>query len=68
MQTVNHVYSVSYSVIIPQCPAQLIVVHLGFTLPGPPQPGHFIRVLDDKLAIVPLPRDDIMILFFPEQL
>lgn len=41
---------------------------MGFTLPGPPQTGHFVRVLDDKLAVVPLPGDDIMILFFPEQL
>lgn len=61
-------YSASFSAIIPQCPAQLIVVHLWFTLPGPPQPGHFIWVLDDKLAVVPLPGDDIMILFLPEQL
>lgn len=60
-------YSGSFSVIIPQCPAQLIVVHLGFTLPSPPQPGHFIWVLDDELAIVPLPGNDIMILFFPEE-
>lgn len=55
-------------VILPQCPAQLVVVHLWFTLPGPPKSGHLIWVLDDKLAVVPLPGNDIMIFFFPEQL
>lgn len=55
-------------VVISQSPAQFIVVHLGFALPGPPEPSHFIWILDDKLAIVPLPGDDIMILLFPEQL
>ena len=55
-------------VTIPQCPAQLVVVHLGFTLPGPPKSGHLIWVLYDKLAIVPLPGNDIMIFFFPQQL
>lgn len=53
--------------VIPQRSAQLIVIHLGFTLPGAPQPGHFIRVLDDELAIIPLPGNDIMVFFFPEQ-
>lgn len=60
--------TVYFSVIIPQSPAQLIIVHLGFTLPGPPESSHFIWILDDKLAIVTLPGDDIMILLFPEQL
>lgn len=55
-------------VVVSESPAQLVVVHLGFTLPGPPQPGHLIRVLDDELAVVPLPGDDVMVLFFPEQL
>lgn len=58
----------AFSASSPQCPAELIIVHLRFTLPGTPKPGHLVWILDDKLAVVPLPRDDIMILLFPEQL
>jgi len=67
-QIPNESNTFSVCVFIPESPAQLIVVHLGFTLPGPPQPGHLIRVLDDELSIVSLPGDNIVILFFPEQL
>lgn len=57
----------SLVVVVSQGPAELIIVHLGFTLPGPPEPGHFIWILNYKFTIIPLPGDDIMILLFPEQ-
>lgn len=52
----------------PQRSAELVVVHLGFALPDPPQAGHLVGVLDDKLAVVALPRDDIVVLLFPQEL
>ncbi|MEQ2230147.1 hypothetical protein ILYODFUR_026279 [Ilyodon furcidens] len=67
-QTLKQAHSASLTVGLPQCPAELVVVHLGFALSRPPQSGHLIGILDDKLAVVPLPCDDIMILLFPEQL
>lgn len=57
-----------HSSVPPECSAELVVVHLRFTLPRPPQAGHLVWVLDDKLSVVSLPGDDIMVLLFPEQL
>lgn len=57
-----------HSLVPPECSAELVVVHLRFTLPRPPQAGHLVWVLDDKLSVVSLPGDDIMVLLFPEQL
>lgn len=53
--------------VVPQRSAQLIVIHLGFALAGAPQAGHLVRVLDDELAVVPLPGNDVVVFFFPEQ-
>lgn len=52
----------------PESSAELVVVHLRFTLPGPPQTRHLIGVLDDKLPVVSLPGDDVVVLLFPQQL
>lgn len=41
---------------------------MGFALAGAPQAGHFVRVLDDELAVIPLPGDDVVVFFFPQQL
>ena len=53
---------------VPQCSAQLVVVHLGFAFPGPPESGHLVGVLDDKLSVVALPGDDVVVLLLPQQL
>lgn len=53
--------------LLPECSAELIIVHLWLTLAGTPESRHLIRVLDDKLAVVALPRDDIVVLLFPQQ-
>jgi hypothetical protein len=58
----------AHSPFSPQSPAQLVIVHLGFALADPPEASHFIRVLDDKLPVVPLPSDDALVLLFPKQL
>lgn len=53
----------------PESPAQLVVVHLGLAFPPAPQPGHFIRVLDDKLPVFALlPGDHVPELLLLQQL
>ena len=54
--------------LVPQRPAQLVVVHLGLALACPPQTGHLVGVLDDKLPVVALPGDDVVVLLLPQQL
>lgn len=52
----------------PEGPAQLVVIHLWFALPAAPEAGHLVRVLDDKLAVLPLlPGDDVAELFLLQQ-
>lgn len=41
----------------PERPAELVIVHVWFALPLPPQPGQPLRVPDDKLAPLPSPAD-----------
>ena len=41
----------------PERPAELVVVHVWFALPLPPQPGQPLGVPDDKLAPLPSPAD-----------
>lgn len=53
----------------PERPAQLVIVHLGFAFPLTPQPGHLLRVFDDKLPVLALlPGDDMAKLFLLQQL
>lgn len=42
---------------LPERPAQLIVVHVWFALPLPPQSGQLLGVPDDKLAPLAPPAD-----------
>lgn len=53
---------------IPQRPAQLVIVHVRFAFPYPPQSSNLVWILDDKLSIVPLPGDHPLILFLLQQL
>ncbi len=53
---------------IPQCSAQLVVVHVRFAFPYPPQPSHLVWILDDELSVVPLPGDHPLILLLLQQL
>ena len=39
-----------------------------FAFSNPPQPGHLIRVFDDKLSIITLPRNHPLVLLFLQQL
>lgn len=41
----------------PERPAELVVVHVRFALPLPPQPGQPLGVPDDELAPFPSPAD-----------
>lgn len=52
----------------PQGSAQFVIVHVGFAFADAPQPSHFIWVFDDKLSIVPLPGDDVLIFLLLQQL
>lgn len=52
---------------VPESATEFVVVHLRFALACPPQSGHLVRVLDDKLAVVALPGDDIVVLLFSKQ-
>lgn len=54
--------------VIPQCPAKLIVVHVGFAFPYSPQPCHLIRVLDDEFSVVALPGNHSLVLLLLQQL
>lgn len=49
--------STSLHFALPECPAELVVVHVGFAFPLTPQPGQPLRVPDDKLAPLPSPAD-----------
>lgn len=51
----------------PERPAELVVVHVWFALPFPPQPREPLRVPDDKLAPLPSPADGAA-LAAPQQL
>lgn len=44
-------------VVVAQCTAQLIVVHVGLALALAPAPGHLVRVGHLELAVGALPRD-----------
>lgn len=44
-------------IIIAQCAAQLVVVHVGLALPLAPAPCHFVRVRHFELAVGALPGD-----------
>lgn len=64
MRTCVYVYKLSVSVTVllehsasPERPAELVVVHLWFALPLPPQPGQPLRVTDDELAPFTSPAD-----------
>lgn len=41
----------------PECPAELVVVHVWLALPLAPQSGQSLRIADDELAPVPFPPD-----------
>lgn len=41
----------------PERPAELVVVHVRFALPLPPQPGQPLRVADDELSPFASPAD-----------
>lgn len=47
----------SQSEAVPEGPAQLVVVHVGFALPLPPQLGQPLWVPDDELAPLSSPAD-----------
>lgn len=53
---------------IPQCPAQLVIVHVRFAFPYPPQPSHLVWILDNELSVVPLPGDHALVLLLLQQL
>ena len=46
---------VSPCLVLPQCPAQFVIVHVSLALPFPPQSGQLLRVTDDELAPLPAP-------------
>lgn len=45
----------------PECPAQLVIVHVGFGLALTPAPGHLVGVCQLELAVRSLPRDAVRI-------
>lgn len=46
-----------FVVVVTQCSAQLVVVHVGFTFPLSPSSGHFVRVRHLKFTIGSFPGD-----------
>lgn len=55
-------------VVVSQGPAQLVVVHVGFTLAFAPAPGHFVRVGQLEFAVGSLPRDAVGVATVRQQL
>lgn len=55
-------------VIVSQGSAQLIVIHVRFVFPEPPQLGHFLRLEELELAIVGGPADQMLMLLVQQQL
>lgn len=43
--------------VLPESPAELVIIHVWFALPLPPQPGKPLGVPNDKLAPLPSPAD-----------
>lgn len=41
---------------------------MGLALAHPPEPRHLVGVLDDELAVVALPGDDLAVALLPQQL
>jgi hypothetical protein len=53
---------------LPECPAELVVVHVGLGLALAPAPGNLVRVGELELAISSLPRDAVCVVGVAEEL
>ena len=55
-------------IVIPQCSAQFVIVHIGLVFPFPPTPCHFIGVHHFEFTICAFPLDAIHISTVREEL
>lgn len=54
-------------VIVSQCSAQLVIVHVCLVLAEAPQLGHFFRLEELELAIVRCPADEVLMFLVQQQ-
>lgn len=56
-------------IVVPQSPAELVIIHVGLVLAQPPQPGHLLSIHQLELTTIPWsPGDDVAIALFSQQL
>ena len=57
-----------FVIVIPNGTTQLVIVHVGFSLPDAPEHGYSFRVKELELSIVANPSDDVRVLLFLKEL
>ena len=57
----------AFAIVVPQTPAQLVVVHLRFVLSRSPKLGNLFRLQDSKLVAVACPHDHVSLVWREEK-
>lgn len=55
-------------IVVSECPAQFVIVHIGLVLAGSPQPGHLLSLQQFELPFVIGPADELLIVGIQQKL